>query len=328
MIERPVLSIGSIGSQVALVQRVLEVEPIDGEFGEATADAVAAYQAGADLVSDGVVGPLTWDELENEFRLPPYPPALLEPLDPVTTDHIVTIARSSDIASYSWDDRGVAPPAYIAGMAVAFAMCLRKLLAFDSAALDMARANSHDSDTDALAWYAEIFDDLDMSNEAAGIVTLRHLFVLLLGLGMRESSGRHCEGRDQSAENVESETAEAGLFQQSWNSAGCSTEIEKLAAEYAAALSGDDVPQCALAIFADDVSCSESDWENYGSGAGRDFQKLCKCCPQFAVEAAAVALRHARQHWGPINRHEVEVRPEADTMFATVQAIITAGFEA
>lgn len=324
MIERPTLSRGSSGSQVALVQRVLEVRPIDGDFGPLTEETVAAYQAGVDLPADGVVGPVTWDALDAEFRLPPYPPPLLEPLDPATAAAIVGLARSSEIAHYEWNDRGVAPPAYIAGMAIAFAMCIRKLFAFDTSALDMAKADSHNEDKDALAWYAGTFDDLGMSNETAGLKTLRHLFVLLLGLGMRESSGRHCEGRDQSATNVESETAEAGLFQQSWNSSSCSTEIEKLFAEYAAGLSG-DVPQCALAVFADDVSCSESDWENYGSGDGRDFQKLCKCCPQFAVEAAAVALRHLRQHWGPINRREVEVRAEADDMFADVEALITAG---
>jgi hypothetical protein len=325
MTTRPTLSIGSTGSHVVLVQRLLGARPLDGDFGNITAEAVRLFQSEGELVDDGVVGPATWDALDAEFGLPPYPPPLLEPLDPGTVAAIVGLARSSAIAHYEWDDRGFAPPAYIAGMAVAFATCIRKLFAFDTSALDMAKANSHNDDKDALAWYEDTFDSLGMSNETAGLKTLRHLFVLLLGLGMRESSGQHCEGRDQSATNVESDTAEAGLFQQSWNSAGCSTEIEKLFAEYAAGLGVDPPPQCALQIFQDGVSCSESDWENYGSGDGRAFQKLCKCCPQFAVEAAAIGLRHLRQHWGPINRHEVEVRPEADEMFADVEALITAG---
>jgi peptidoglycan hydrolase-like protein with peptidoglycan-binding domain len=325
MIERPTISIGSQGSQVTLVQRLLGVRPLDGDFGNITADAVEVYQLMCDLVVDGVVGPQTWDALDAEFGLPPYPPPLLEPLDPATAAAIVGLARSSAIAHYEWADRGQAPPAYIAGMAIAFATCIRKLFAFDTSALDMAKANSHNEDKDALAWYADIFNDLEMSNETAGLKTLRHLFVLLLGLGMRESSGQHCEGRDQSATNVESETAEAGLFQQSFNSSSCSTEIEKLMAEYAAGLGIEPPAQCALHIFADGVECSETDWENYGAGEGRAFQKLCKCCPQFAVEAAAVALRHLRQHWGPINRREVEVRPEANDLFADVEALITAG---
>ena len=36
-----------------------------------------------------------------------------------------------------------------------------------------------------------------MRNDVSGIDTLRHLFVLMIGLGMRELSGRYCEGRDQ-----------------------------------------------------------------------------------------------------------------------------------
>ena len=41
-----------------------------------------------------------------------------------------------------------------------------------------------------------------MRNDVSGTDTLRHLFVLMIGLGMRESSGRYCEGRDQSASNT------------------------------------------------------------------------------------------------------------------------------
>lgn len=38
--------------------------------------------------------------------------------------------------------------------------------------------------------------------ESSGVATLRHVFVLLFGLGMRESSGRYCEGRDRSVSNT------------------------------------------------------------------------------------------------------------------------------
>ena len=38
-----------------------------------------------------------------------------------------------------------------------------------------------------------------------------------LGLGMRESSGQYCCGRDTSEDNTTADTAEAGLFQMSWN---------------------------------------------------------------------------------------------------------------
>jgi Putative peptidoglycan binding domain len=145
-----------------------------------------------------------------------------------------------------------------------------------------------------------------------------------MGLGMRESSGKHCEGRDQSASNTTSDTAEAGLFQQSWNSHTCSTEIDKLFDEYKVGLTSDP-PQCALATFKEGVSCSSGSWSNYGSGTGRDFQQLAKSCPQFTCEVAGVGLRNLRQHWGPINRKDAELRPDADALFLGVQEILEPG---
>jgi hypothetical protein len=66
------------------------------------------------------------------------------------------------------------------------------------------------------------------------------------------------------------------------------------------------------------VSCSSSDWENYGSGDGAQYQAMAKSLPLFACETAAIGLRSLRQHWGPINRKEVELCPEADVMLAAV----------
>jgi hypothetical protein len=224
----------------------------------------------------------------------------------------------SPIAIYAWDDRGYAPPGYTKGIAVGFATVVQKWMVNDSATLEMAKANTHDSDVDALSWYADVFAELDMDNSQDGLDTLRHLFVLLMGLGMRESSGQHCCGRDMSADNVESETCEAGLFQMSWNASNASPEMDKLMDVYRSC-----PPQCALKIFEDGVECSSDDWSCYGSGEGYDYQELAKSCPQFAVETAAIGLRVLRQHWGPINRYEVEVRPEADEMLQQVQDLVT-----
>lgn len=319
--SRPTLRVGSQGRDVVIVQVCLRARPIDGDFGDITEDAVFAFQRRQHLAPvDGVVGPDTWAALERVYHLPPYPAPMPPPLDQETIDHICAIAMRSEIADYSWDDRGDAPPGYIQGMAVAFATVCVKLAARDSAALEMAKANTNNGDTDALAWYADTFRELGMSNDAAGIDTLRHLFVLQLGLGMRESSGYYCEGRDQSATNIEADTCEAGLFQMSWNASGCSSEMQKLMDQYAV-----HPPQCALEVFRQGVACSDEDWSCYGSGSGADYQALAKSCPQFAVETAAIGLRNLRQHWGPINRHEVEVRPEADAMFRAVQAVLRGG---
>jgi peptidoglycan hydrolase-like protein with peptidoglycan-binding domain len=238
----------------------------------------------------------------------------------IDADRIAQIAASSPLARVSWSGRGRAPIGYIKGMAVMFAVAQAKLAQGDPAALEMAKAASGDSQRDALAHYASEFAALGMHNDVSGIDTLRHLFVLMIGLGMRESSGRYCEGRDQSAPNTEADTAEAGLFQMSWDANGASREIPRLLAEYQASGGGYHD------IFAEGVTPRSSELSNFGSGTGATFQRLCKTCPGFAVEAAAVGLRNIRKHWGPINRREVELRPEADDMLRQVQSA-TAGMQ-
>jgi hypothetical protein len=76
--------------------------------------------------------------------------------------------------------------------------------------------------------------------------------------------------------------------------------------------------------FKEGVTCSKASLENFGSGDGMEFQRLSKECPAFAAEFAAVALRHMRNHWGPINRKQAQVRPECDALLSQVQAAIDA----
>jgi hypothetical protein len=139
-----------------------------------------------------------------------------------------------------------------------------------------------------------------------------------MGLGMRESSGRHCEGRDQSADNVSSDTAEAGLFQTSYNAHSCSSNFDLLFDAFSAGEASDN-PQGFLNYFSEDVDCSDSSWQNYGSGNGAQFQYMCKNQPAFACETCAIVLRKLRQHYGPINREEAELKSDADVMLKQVQ---------
>jgi hypothetical protein len=48
---------------------------------------------------------------------------------------------------------------------------------------------------------------------------------------------------------------------------------------------------------------------------------MSKAYPQFHVEFTAVGLRVLRQHWGPINRKEVELRQEAYELLRDVEAV-------
>lgn len=247
----------------------------------------------------------------QRYLIPLAPSAPTGPLEP-----IIQIASSSAIATYNWPQRGIAPRGYTKGMALVFARVYCKLLDGDAYAIEMAKANTGNSSRDALSHYADQFHQLGMDNEASGVDTLRHLFVLLLGLGMRESSGRWCEGRDRSADNTTSETAEAGLFQTSWNARSANALLPQLFGDYRANPAG------LLDVFKEGVTVRPQDLENFGSGEGEEFQRLSKECPAFAAEFAAIGLRNIRTHWGPINTHAAELRPEADRMFLRIQQAV------
>lgn len=315
-VARPVLGDGDVGSQVVVLQQSLGL-PGDGIFTMQTEQAVEDFQNIHGLDADGICGSQTWGALNSISPLPPYPPPMPQPFDQALLDSICATAMASPIAAYSWKDRGRAPAGYIKGMAVAFAYAYDRLMADDWIVEDMAQAETGDDATDALALYDAQFRALGMDNSEDGADTLRHLFVMLLGLGMRESSGVHCEGRDMSASNVEAETCEAGLFQTSWNASACSTDFEVLFDQFES-----EPQQCALRIFEEGVECSSSDWDSYGSGMGREYQDLAKHCPNFAVMTTALGLRRIRQHWGPIGRFEVELKTDADRMFQAVQGLI------
>src|SRR5262249_42585050 len=263
------------------------------------------------LEVDGICGQETWGALYDNVPPAPPPPNALTPEQQAT---IREIARNSRIADYSWEDRGVGPAGWVQGLALAFAQSYKKLNADDPAVIKMARART-DSDKDALNVYRSQYQALGMSNEHAGADTLRHLYALMLGHGMRESSGEYCCGRDQSASNVQSDTAEAGMFQTSYNARGASQpQFDNLMDQY---LRGQSPGY--LSTFAQDVSCTSSNWSCYGSGRGWQFQMLCKVAPAFSAESAALTLRNLCNHYGPIVREEVELRSDADRMLQDVQ---------
>jgi peptidoglycan hydrolase-like protein with peptidoglycan-binding domain len=320
---RQTLRRGDRGDLVKQLQSGIRVE-LDGIFGAGTEAALRQFQRDHGLVPDGIAGPRTWASLETPAPAARSPAALARGAPEVaataagTIDEIVQMAGSSEIARFRWRDRSVAPRGYIKGMALVYGRAYCKLKAGDVAVTDMAKAETGDGARDALTWYKDIFADAGMDNSVAGPDTLRHLFVLLIGLGMRESSGKYCEGRDRSASNVTSDTAEAGLFQMSFNARAASPLLPALFTQYSSNPSG------FLDVFKEGVHCSQANLQNFGSGNGKAFQALCKECPAFAAEWAAVGLRHLRKHWGPITRREAQVRPECDELLRQVQAAVDA----
>lgn len=243
-------------------------------------------------------------------------------LNQSTIDNIVAVAKSSDLARFAWTGRGPAPIGYIEGMAVVYGLCVQKLTSRDSAALAMVRfvdgKNEHD-----------VFDHYEPDLRAIKVVTdgasdldrLRALFIILTGLGMRESSGGNDIGQDAGApENRTAEKAEAGLFQASWNvRAANPVEIRKLLDYYFM-----HADEGFADIFRAGTHPRPGAMQNYGEGDGAKFQQLSKTCPAFAVQVAAIGARTLYTHWGPLIHEAAQVRPEADKLFKLVQVIIGA----
>jgi hypothetical protein len=228
---------------------------------------------------------------------------------------ITTLAAHSAVGTHKWERRGLAPIGFIKGMAVAFGRVYCKLKLGDPAAIDIAKADTGNPYVDAVPHLRSLFTAHGMDNSRGGAEVLRNMFVLLFGLGMRETSGEYGEGQDKDGGNTTANTVEAGLFQVSYNSHGSSVLLDKLFQQYRTSTDF-------IEIFKEGVSASASALKNWGSGTGQEFQKLTKACPAFAVEYAGVVLRHDRQYSGPINRKTIELRRECSELFIAVQNLI------
>ena len=121
-----------------------------------------------------------------------------------------------------------------------------------------------------------------------------------------------------SASNVSSDTAEAGMYQTSWNIRSCTPLIPPLLQRYWAN------PNGFLKTFQKDIGPDSNDLGGYGSGDGAKYQFLSKFAPAFHAFVTALGMRYLRQHWGPINRSEVELRSEANAMLLEVQHYMSA----
>lgn len=310
--DLPTIAQGDDGPTVKHLQEVLGLIA-DGDFGPATDAQVRGFQAACGLSADGVVGPRTWDEVDDlEMRLEEG----TEGMEPELMAAIIAMANVSPLADYYWQDRGTSPPGYLPGMCLAFASTFYSLKTGGTISAKMAQALG-DDDVDALTWYEDQFMELGEPLQHKED-RLRALFALMIGLGMRESSGNSWEGRDMSADNMAADTCEAGLFQTSWNiNTAASADYAKMTE-----MLWDD-PNGFLDVFAEDITPTANNLSCYGTGDGARYQWLARFCPLYACATAALGLRLRRQHWGPINRQEAEVKQAALDLLYQVQLLMS-----
>jgi peptidoglycan hydrolase-like protein with peptidoglycan-binding domain len=114
----PVLKVGAFGDAVLLLQRALNLgasqQPKlseDKQFGPKTRNRVVEFQGQKKLAADGVVGPLTWAQLE------PFIKQLMQVIDQVyngSMDEAVLRKRIVDVAissyeTWGWGEKPVTP---------------------------------------------------------------------------------------------------------------------------------------------------------------------------------------------------------------------------
>jgi hypothetical protein len=230
---------------------------------------------------------------------------------------LLKFVDSHACTSYSWHERGRAPKAYMKGMAVAYARAVCNMEREDILTVVSKAPQKGAVTSDALSHYA--------IEASPGIQSIRKTYQLLIGLGMRESSGKFCEGRDMAATNYTHETCEAGLFQTSYNSRVKHSILPKMYEKYKA-----DGSKCYLDLFKDRVSCTENSWKNWGEGEGVTFQKLSKECPMFATEYAAVMVRvngGSTGHYGPLRKREAGILPACEDMLESIDIMVNSNRE-
>jgi len=233
------------------------------------------------------------------------------------------VFTSYDFKSKTIRPQGRLPRSYLRGVALSFAkqVCqpASAVAKFIGQPADRTREN------DVLTYYNGMFAASNIV-PGSGTNAIRAIYTLLYGLGMCESSGVYCTGRDMSSDFAQSDSAEAGLYQTSWGGRnykpwnGSKEMMVALFNQYKSTKTG-----CYLGTYSAGITCSTSNLRNWGTGDGATFQTITKSCPTFAVEFAATLLRVSgggSGEWNPIRKKYANVQLECYNMLGLVQTYI------
>lgn len=312
--------------QIRLTELGYSLGNIDGAYGNQTKNAIGGYQDTNNLDVNGRLDAAMLKKLGLVVET-----ALSE--DPLLA--IPSIVDKAGISKMRWENgnRGQAPYGYYYGMSLTFASLYEGLKKGDNIAKELAKPLGKDRDKDSLLRFKELLSAETANALDTDVDRLRGLFVLLFGLGLMESNGRHCCGWDQGKlkgwgdpakiKKPTAENSEAGLFQTSYDirtAPPLASQKILLEIYQKYQLTQDD----RATLFAKGAHCSLQDAENYGDGEGKEFQRLSKLYPSFTVEFTGVCIRSVARHWNPIihvgdTKEGLQIKKECDMLLKQIQ---------
>lgn len=222
-----------------------------------------------------------------------------------------TLAKKSACAKVDWKDREQMPVGAVMGLANSYYKSRCSILKGENSIARGLSLPIGAPSKDGLAHYgikAETKEEV-----------LKALYTLSFGFVMRESSGKYCEGRDMSTTNTAADTAEAGPFQQSYNSFSVAPKtLNTLWESYRNGSNYCDLATWSQGVNPDHKSCKP---KSVGGGVGEAWQDFTRQCPAFATEHALLLVRNKRTHFGPINRKEAEYRKECRALLDEIDKV-------
>jgi hypothetical protein len=198
------------------------------------------------------------------------------------------------------------PPGYFYGMLASFSknVCLKGDTDFEK----VLHSNKPQAAKDSLKRFQSFFSNPD---------PLIQNYALMLPLGMIESDGNYTEGRDTTATDARSTSAEAGLFQLSANVVG--GQIPRAVFAEMSSKYGPGRESCLKDIFNKGIKEKVT---SSVPGSGFDFQEKMKKCPALAVDVMAYVARKDFTHHGPLLRGEVKPRKACEGVLQQVSDLI------
>lgn len=233
----------------------------------------------------------------------PTKPVIEQEVTNVKQEIFNVVENSPGCTEYYWKNRGKAFKSYMNGMSLMYAKQVCNNGSDFIKTKTITGRNSIQEHKDALKYYGIEGSELNT-------------YTFLIGLGMRESTGRYCAGRDRSASFTKSSSAEAGIFQMAYVARVFNEELKPLYLKF----KNGELP-CELETFKKNVTCKPYDSKTFGTGEGADWQKLMKKCPAASAQWAAILIRSNYRHFGPIKRKEVEFRIQCKEMLKKVEQV-------